>query len=64
MHNFDQMILNIEVDMKFNKKVPLMILIICLILTLISVYQEHEKKALYGKNYSLKILDAKAHLNN
>jgi len=50
--------------MKFNKKVPLIILTICVILTLISVYQEHEKKALYGKNYSLKILDAKAHLNN
>ena len=50
--------------MKFNKKVPLMILIICLILTLISVYQEHEKKALYGNNNSLKMLDFKAHLNN
>ena len=50
--------------MKFNKKVPLIILIICVILTLISVYQEHEKKALYGKNYSPKILDAKAHLKN
>ena len=35
--------------MKFNKKVPLVILIICLFLTVISVYQEHEKKALYGK---------------
>ena len=34
--------------MKFNKKVPLVILIICLFLTVISVYQEHEKKALYG----------------
>ena len=34
--------------MKFNKKVPLAILIICLFLTVISVYQEHEKKALYG----------------
>ena len=34
--------------MRFNKKVPLVILIICLFLTVISVYQEHEKKALYG----------------
>ena len=34
--------------MKFNKKVPLAILIICLFLTVISIYQEHEKKALYG----------------
>ena len=34
--------------MKLNKKVPLVILIICLFLTVISVYQEHEKKALYG----------------
>ena len=50
--------------MKFNKKVPLMILIICVILTLISVYQEHEKKALFGNEYSLEMLDVKAHLNN
>ena len=34
--------------MKFNKKVPLVILIICLFLTVISVDQEHEKKELYG----------------
>ena len=34
--------------MKFNKKGPLVILIICLFLTVISVYQEHEKKELYG----------------
>lgn len=39
--------------MKFNKKVPLVILIICLFLTVISVYQEHEKKALYGNTAPL-----------
>ena len=39
--------------MKFNKKVPLVILIICLFLTVISVYQEHEKKALYGNEAPL-----------
>ena len=42
--------------MRFNKKVPLVILIICLFITLISVYQEHEKKALYG-NASLLITE-------
>ena len=50
--------------MKFNKKVPLMILIICLFLTLISVYQEHEKKVLYGNVNFLKMHDIKTNLNN
>tara|TARA_B100001175_G_C19402396_1_gene586953 strand:- start:576 stop:728 length:153 start_codon:yes stop_codon:yes gene_type:complete len=50
--------------MKFNNKVPLMILLICLFLTLISVYQEHEKKALYGNASFPKTHDAKAHLKH
>ena len=33
--------------MKFNKKVPLVILIICLFLTVISVYQEHAKLGIW-----------------
>tara|TARA_B100001996_G_scaffold383044_1_gene377054 strand:- start:1593 stop:1745 length:153 start_codon:yes stop_codon:yes gene_type:complete len=50
--------------MKFNKKVPLMILVICLFLTLISVYQEHEKKALYGNASSPKPHDAETYLKD
>ncbi|HJM08869.1 MAG: hypothetical protein QF513_00835 [Gammaproteobacteria bacterium] len=48
--------------MKFNKKVPFWILIICLLLTLVSVYQEHEKKALYGNAQSFKMHDSMAHI--
>ena len=44
-----------EIDMKFNKKVPLFILIICLFLTIVSTYKEHEKKALYGNAQNLKM---------
>tara|TARA_B100000945_G_scaffold317566_1_gene320659 strand:+ start:1075 stop:1227 length:153 start_codon:yes stop_codon:yes gene_type:complete len=50
--------------MKFNKKVPFIILVICLFLTLISVYQEYEKKALYGNSSSPKLHDAKTYIKD